>query len=133
MEFYRSQIPANEQLIRQKAGTEEDFESILNNEAKLNELNDAENEIRRDQGGEKSHKTRGTFSLQDLQAELQEDIEAAIKENFEVFDRKFNLRITNLQDQLSKSTQEILAVVKGPYEKIKNMVRFPTVEFVSFN
>ena len=126
MRMFAANVPPNEQRMRDKIQEKGDPNAIINNDVLLRELNDFENKTVLIQGSESSEKIRGNFSVKDLKEELFENLEDAISVNFEVFERKFTLHQNQLQEQLTKSMQEIIVTIKeGPHDKIKDPVRLP--------
>ncbi|THH29238.1 hypothetical protein EUX98_g4953 [Antrodiella citrinella] len=121
MEMFAANVPPNEMTMRVKIQEKGDPNTVLNNDAILRELNDFENTTFLKQGSVSSSKIRGTYSVKDLKEELQENLEVCISENFLIFERKFTLHQNQLQEQLTKSLQEVIVAVKeGPHDRIKN-------------
>ncbi|TCD65461.1 hypothetical protein EIP91_002675 [Steccherinum ochraceum] len=116
-------IPKLELDMRSKMQEKGDPDTVLNNDVALKALNDYENEIRPKQGSNVKGGERivSEFTVKDLKDELHENVDAAVNENFQIFERKFLLHQNQLQEQLTKSIHEvIIAVREGPHDKIKN-------------
>ena len=117
-----SNVPRNMQMMReeiQELGLDDD--AVMKSSRALRRLNNYETRAFPRAGNEaESQKKHSEFSLDDLRKELREDIDAAIRENFETFGRKFIM----FSEQLERSKHEIISVIReGPYEKIKDPVR----------
>lgn len=122
IQFMHNNMPKNMQMMRdeiQDLGLDDN--TVMKSSRALRRLNNYESRVFPRAGNEaESQKKHSEFSLDDLRKELREDIDAAIQENFEIFDRKF----TMFSEQLERSKHEIISVIReGPYEKIKDPVR----------
>lgn len=123
MKMFAMNIPQNELAMRAKVAEKGDPVTVLNNDTILRELNEFENSTSLKQGSESSAKIRGNFTVKELKDELHENLETAIHDNFQIFERKFTLHQNQLQEQLTKSLAEVIVAVReGPHDKIKNHV-----------
>jgi hypothetical protein len=67
--------------------------------------------------------------IKELKAEYREDVEDIVKENFAAFERKFNMGISQMKDELAakidrQGDRVISAVTDGPHKRIKDKVTF---------
>ena len=65
--------------------------------------------------------------IKELKAEYRQDVEDIVKENFAAFERKFNMGITQMKDELAakidrQGDRVISAVTDGPHKRIKDKV-----------
>lgn len=97
-------------------------DTVMSSDDTLQKLNDYETQNFPRAGNQaESQKAHSEFSLDDLKSELSESFDAAIQRNLQVFDLKF----TMFSEQLESNKDVIITVIReGPYEKVKDPVRF---------
>lgn len=116
-------------------------EDIINDDDRLRECDDLEHEsnagslstnlVKRRLHGRHDNPDADS-SLEDLRSELQEDLETAMKNNFELFNRKFEMQKKAIVDELSKlinreSDRVIEELSAGPYERILDKASVLTI------
>ncbi|KAJ7777866.1 hypothetical protein DFH07DRAFT_796416 [Mycena maculata] len=104
-------------MIEAKGG-----QAVLNDDKVLKELNDIENQAG-SQASSSHNKTARVADLDDLKEDLHMDPDVAIRENEKVFERKFEIQMRQIVDQLSRVVERegdrvISAVTAGPHDRI---------------
>ena len=101
------------------------IQAVMDNERLLKELVDARgvSESTAEVRGAHGHRREVAFDMEELRAELKEDVEMAMEKNSHTFSRKFEMQRKQIVDELTKAIHRegdrvIDAVTAGPHDRI---------------
>ena len=109
------------------------IQAVMDNERLLKELVDARgvSESTAEVRGAHGHRREVAFDMEELRAELKEDVEMAMEKNSHTFSRKFEMQRKQIVDELTKAIHRegdriIDAVTAGPHDRIIDPVSLPS-------
>ena len=110
-------------MVEEKGGV-----AVLENEQAMKELANAELAFTAPSGSDNRHGTSRPLDFIEMQHEIKDDPDEAIKQNADSFNRKFDIQTRQIEESIARAVNRegdriISAVTGGPHDRIVDPVR----------